>query len=146
MSGYGPGANFANRPIADLIIERQRLAMKVMARIAAALLTLAMISCAEATPSRRTYFDVAACRASGGYESVAPFGSSFCQMDYQDAGKPCQGKSDCLGRCLSDLPDNFRSISVGTAVAGRCEAHRSKFGCHGKVEGGKLAEPYLCED
>lgn len=146
MSSFGAGTNLASRPIADLIIERQSLAMKVMARIAAALLTLAMISCAQATPLHRTSFDIEACRASGGYESVAPFGSSFCQMDYQDAGKPCQGKSDCLGRCLSDLPENFKSTSVGAAVAGRCEAHRSTFGCHGKVEGGKLAEPYLCED
>ena len=63
-----------------------------------------------------------------------------------DAGKNCTGKPDCLGRCLSDAPDNAASIQIGTPVAGRCEANASTFGCYARVEAGKLAESYSCED
>ncbi len=90
--------------------------------------------------------EVNVCLGRGGRESRAPFGSPICQVPYGDAGKACSGKTDCLGQCLSNAPEHAGSISIGTSVAGKCEAESSTFGCYGRVEGGKLAEAYACVD
>lgn len=86
------------------------------------------------------------CLGRGGRESRAPFGTPICQVTFRDAGRACSGKADCLGRCLSDAPDRADLVTIGTPVAGKCEAESSTFGCYGLVEGGRLAEPYVCED
>jgi len=103
-------------------------------------------SCAEKRRKVLSAVEAQQCRAQGGYESRAPFGTPICQIRYADAGKTCTGKADCFGRCLSDAPDNASALAVGTSVAGRCEAAKQTFGCHARVEDGKLAEPYYCED
>lgn len=102
-------------------------------------------SCAHVAP-RLKPADHRACLAEGGYESVSPFGLPFCQLDYADGGEVCQSRSDCIGRCLSDAPENAGTVAVGSVVTGRCERHRSTFGCYGEVENGTLAEPYVCVD
>jgi hypothetical protein len=107
---------------------------------------LAMGGCAEKRSPALSATEAQQCRIQGGYEGRAPFGSPICQMRYSDAGKTCTGKADCVGQCLSDAPGNASAISVGTPVVGRCEAEKQTFGCYGRVEGGKLAEPYLCVD
>jgi hypothetical protein len=86
------------------------------------------------------------CLSRGGHESRAPFGTPICQIPYADAGKACSGGANCQGRCLSDAPDHPQSVAIGMPVAGRCEAESSTFGCHARVENGKLAEEYICED
>lgn len=102
--------------------------------------------CAMATQSKLTAVQANSCRASGGFESSAPFGMPICQYRYSDGGKSCSGKLDCSGRCLSDAPANAQEIAVGTPTPGHCEAMKQTFGCFARVEGGKLAEPYYCED
>ena len=116
-------------------------------RIAAVLSLLAMglWNCAPALPDPETS-NSAVCRVPGEYQSVSPFGYPICQKDYADAGKPCRGEADCEGRCLGEVPEDVRSVRVGDPLAGRCEAQRSTFGCHGHVEDGKLARPFICED
>lgn len=110
----------------------------------AALAVLA--SCVDGSGPTLSKAEARECRAKGGYESRAPFGSPMCEFRFRDGGKSCAGQSDCLGRCLSDAPENAASIAVGTPVAGRCEATKQSFGCYASVEGGKLAEPYYCID
>jgi len=111
------------------------------------LLTLLALcaACATKHPSLSAR-DLRQCRASGGYEGGGPFGERFCQYRYADAGKSCRGKADCLGQCLSDPPADVSRMQVGTPVSGRCAAERTTFGCFGRVEDGKLAEPYICVD
>jgi hypothetical protein len=123
----------------------------MMERISATLVgcvgLLAMgVSCAEHRRPTLNTVEAQQCRIEGGYESRAPFGTPFCQFRYPDAGKSCTGKADCLGQCLSDAPDNAAAVSVGTAVAGHCAAEKETFGCHARVEVGRLAEPYSCVD
>lgn len=120
--------------------------MKYLAATATIALALALANCGRDLGSGLTPSELAQCRSSGGYETVSPFGFPFCQMDYADGGKVCQGQSDCTGRCLSEAPENAGDVAVGTAVTGRCEPQKSTFGCHGRVENGQLAEPYICED
>jgi hypothetical protein len=88
--------------------------------------------------------EVSVCVGRGGHESRTPFGLPICQVPYQDAGKVCSGKAECLGQCLSDAPANAASVAVGTPAVGRCQAESEAFGCFAKVEGGKLAERYIC--
>lgn len=120
--------------------------MRYLLGLAAAGLMLATANCAGTSRLSLKPTELAECQASGGYASVSPFGFPICQADYADAGEPCKGKSDCAGRCLSEAPDNAGTIPVGSVVVGRCEPHRSTFGCNGRVEDGKLAEPYICDD
>ena len=121
-----------------------------MVRIKEAAVCVVMLiglgSCAEKRRPVLSAAEAQQCRAQGGYESRAPFGTPICQIRYADAGKTCTGKADCLGQCLSDAPENASVVSVGTPVAGRCEAEKQSFGCYARVEGGKLAEPYYCID
>lgn len=120
--------------------------MKYWTAAAITALAIAMTNCAGTGQTRLSPSDLAQCSSSGGYESVAPFGPPFCQIDYTDGGKVCQSKSDCTGRCLSDAPEIAGTVAVGSVVTGRCEPQRSTFGCHGRVENGRLAEPYICAD
>lgn len=120
--------------------------MKYWAAAAIIVFAFTLANCAGVRHSRLSSSDLAQCRSSGGYESVSPFESSICQKDYADGGKLCQSTSDCTGRCLSEAPENAAVVAVGSVVIGRCEPHQSTFGCHARVENGKLAEPYICED
>jgi len=112
-------------------------------------LLIVAVMCAEscsAPPKRLSSTEAKVCRAQGGYESHAPFGSPFCQFRYRDAGKRCSGKADCQGRCLFYLDGQSLEPKVGDSVAGKCEAERSTFGCYGTVEAGKLAIDEGCTD
>jgi hypothetical protein len=116
------------------------------ALILAAFFVGAAGGCAVAAQSRLNAAEAKSCAASGGFESRAPFGTPICQHRYADGGKSCSGKSDCTGRCLSDAPDNAHEIPIGAAIAGKCEELKQTFGCFARVEDGKLAEHYFCEE
>ena len=133
------------RPIADI---RVRVQLGSVVRLHTLVACVALLfgtgGCAERRPLKLDVARAQQCLAEGGFESRAPFGGPICQSRLADAGKVCTGKSDCLGQCLSDAPEKAALVSVGTPVAGRCEAVKQTFGCFGRVEGGKLAEPYYC--
>jgi hypothetical protein len=110
-------------------------------------LTVGTADCVPKSLPKLSAVEAQECRRSGGYESRAPFGGPFCQADYPDGGKTCSGKTDCLGRCLSNPPEgNIFAVPIGTPAVGHCEAQKETFGCHANVEGGKLAETYWCSD
>lgn len=145
--GFVLWARVSFRPIADISIQRHlRRMRRVSTFTLCAVFLVAAASCAEDRRPTLNLKQAQQCQAKGGFESRAPFGTPICQFRYADAGKNCTGKADCLGRCLSDAPDNAASIQIGTPVAGRCEANASTFGCYARVEAGKLAESYSCED
>ena len=116
------------------------------ARIGLLIVSVAYVGSCSSPPKRLASTEAKVCRASGGYESRAPFGSPFCQFRYSDAGKTCSGKADCQGRCLSYFDGQSNEPKVGNSVVGKCEAERSTFGCYGTVEGGKLATDEGCTD
>ncbi|MDP2008651.1 MAG: hypothetical protein Q8K11_00590 [Phenylobacterium sp.] len=105
-----------------------------------------LASCASVWNAHLSSHELKACIQGGGYESRGPFGYPICQHRYADGGKTCSSRSDCAGRCLADAPEDWRSRSLGTLAAGRCEAESSTFGCYALVEDGKLATPYTCYD
>ena len=97
-------------------------------------------------PKRLATAEARTCRAQGGYESRSPFGSPFCQFSYIDGGKTCSAKADCQGRCQIDLDGRPTQPKPGDAVAGKCQAERSTFGCYASVEEGKLVGDGTCVD
>ena len=109
-----------------------------------AILFGALASCATGPHGKLPKAQVLACRAEGGFESRSAFGFPLCQVAYADGGKTCSGQHDCQGRCLSDTPEQSRSI--GAPAVGQCQAHHYEPGCHAVVEGGKLATQDFCED
>lgn len=113
-------------------------------RAALAFLVLAFIPGCALAPQPLPKAELQRCLAEGGYASRAPFGTPFCQFKYADAGKSCRGKSDCFGQCLSEAPSDWNSTAVGNLVEGRCEAVHQTFGCHARVQDGRLATPYTC--
>jgi hypothetical protein len=117
---------------------------RAIGRIAALGLLVSALGCTQPYQAKLTGAQRRQCQADGGFESRSPFGGPFCQFRYSDGGKVCRGKADCSGQCLSDPPENPQGVEVGTPIAGRCEAERSTFGCHARVEDGKLAEVYTC--
>jgi hypothetical protein len=117
-----------------------------VARIGFLIVSAACLGSCSTPPKRLTSADARVCRAQGGYESRAPFGSPFCQFRYSDAGNACSGKADCQGRCLYSLDGQSNEAKVGDVVAGQCEAEHSTFGCYGTVEGGELATNEDCWD
>lgn len=65
----------------------------------------------------------------------------ICYHNYSDAGKVCDDKSDCLGRCISannNLPPN--SNATGT-----CQPTQPFFGCFTEINSGKT-QGTLCVD
>lgn len=116
------------------------------ARIGPLIVAVVYAGSCSAPPKRLSSTEAKVCRAQGGYESRAPFGSPFCQFRYSDAGKSCSGKTDCQGRCLFYFDGQSHEPKVGDSVAGTCEAERSSFGCYGTVEAGKLATDEGCTD
>ena len=82
--------------------------------------------------------DLRACRIGGGYEDSGGFGERFCQHDYADAGRACRSRKDCVGGCVSDLPENGAFLLLGTPSNGKCEAHSSTFGCRSYIDDGKI--------
>lgn len=117
-----------------------------VALISLLIVSVVCLGSCSTPPKRLTSAEAKICRAQGGYESRAPFGSPFCQFRYSDAGKACSGKTDCQGRCLYYFDGQSKEAKVGNSVAGACEAERSTFGCYGTVEGGKLATDEGCTD
>ena len=105
-------------------------------------LLLILSSCGEKRRPVLSAVQAEQCRVEGGFESKAPFGSPICQIPYADAGKICSGKSNCIGQCLSDAPENWQKLSVGTPIEGRCEAQKQTFGCDARVENGKSTRPW----
>ena len=121
-----------------------------MGRFATAMLLIvtlmALGSCTEKKPLALGPAQAQQCRASGGYESRAPFGTPMCQKRFADAGKTCTGKAECLGQCFIDTPDRTSAFTVGMPAIGRCQAEEQTFGCYGRVEDGKLVKDYGCID
>lgn len=101
---------------------------------------------AEATPAVQTPADeAAACAARGG--KMLPQGrmqTPQCVVSYADAGKRCTDGDDCQGDCRVEEADGGFP-AAGSAVAGRCQASSSRFGCYTTVEDGR-AEATICVD
>ncbi len=97
-------------------------------------------------PASQTPADAAAdCAARGG--KMLPQGrmqSLQCVVSYADAGKRCTDGDDCQGDCRVEEADGGFP-AAGSAVAGRCQATSSRFGCYTTVENGK-AEATICVD
>src|SRR4051794_21921333 len=110
-----------------------------IASLAACILMLfVVVSCTDPRRPKLSASEARECKARGGYQSRGGFGEPFCQFRYSDGGKACTGKADCQGSCVSDMPADARlgTIPAGTAVAGRCAAEQSQFGCLALVEDG----------
>ena len=90
--------------------------------------------------------EAASCRANGGYESSSAFGFPICQHRYSDAGKTCDGKANCLGRCLFEHSGSGPFPKAGDTASGKCQPTSYYPGCYAEVEGGKLQDDGLCED
>ena len=89
--------------------------------------------------------EAADCAARGG--KMLPQGrmqSLQCVVSYADAGKRCTDGDDCQGDCRVEEADGGFP-AAGSAVAGRCQATSSRFGCYTTVENGK-AEATICID
>jgi len=122
--------------------------MKTAGIMTALAIMMVLVSCSIPTTTSKRLPSAALrqCLADEGRESRTPFGTPICQISFKDGGKRCSGKSDCMGRCLSNAPENWQVVPIGTSVAGFCESEKSTFGCHANVQGGVLAESYFCED
>lgn len=73
-------------------------------------------------------------------------GMYSCVIPYADAGKACQDKSDCQGKCLThDFGHDFNKSKPEEKVTGQCQKNSSHFGCYAEVRGGKIG-PALCVD
>lgn len=101
---------------------------------------------AEGAPAVQTPADeAAACAARGG--KMLPQGrmqTPQCVVSYADAGKRCTDGDDCQGDCRVEEADGGFP-AAGSAVAGRCQASSSRFGCYTTVEDGR-AEATICVD
>ena len=100
---------------------------------------------AEVAPTPTSADAAADCAARGG--KMLPQGrmqSLQCVVSYADAGKRCTDGDDCQGDCRVEEADGGFP-AAGSAVAGRCQATSSRFGCYTTVENGK-AEATICVD
>ena len=100
---------------------------------------------AVVAPTPRSADAAADCAARGG--KMLPQGrmqSLQCVVSYADAGKRCTDGDDCQGDCRVEEADGGFP-AAGSAVAGRCQATSSRFGCYTTVENGK-AEATICVD
>ena len=82
------------------------------------------------------------CRKSGGNlgrGGMMP--DLICYHNYSDAGKVCDDKSDCLGRCISDN----NSLPPNSNATGTCQPTEPFFGCFTEINGGKT-QGTLCVD
>lgn len=118
-----------------------------MIRLAALVaVTVSLLGCARPLPTL-SRSEALQCRANGGFQSRAPFGTPICEVPYADAGKTCTEKTDCLGRCLLQLTGTAATNpKPGTPVTGRCEASNATFGCFTTVEDGKTTDAGVCVD
>jgi hypothetical protein len=86
--------------------------------------------------------DAEACASRGGIVRTGSAGASACAMPYRDAGKACTDGGECEGDCWArseeKAPDGL--------VHGQCQADNTAFGCHGRVESGRLEGPMICVD
>jgi len=73
------------------------------------------------------------CRSEGGtIRGVGMFGTPACVKPFQDAGRACSDKSDCLGLCKA--PEDS---SIGTRSSGTCQRDTHDiYGCYNKIERG----------
>ena len=84
----------------------------------------------------------AACEGVGGSISRAGLlGREHCLQTYPDAGKTCNGESECLGTCRHE----HDASAMGKAATGTCQVTDVPFGCYAMVEGG-IVSPVLCVD
>ena len=81
----------------------------------------------------------AACKARGGTISTAGLAAKpHCVLPTKDAGKPCTSSAQCEAGCIATKSPDAKAI-------GRCKATTEPFGCHAKVEDGKV-QPVMCVD
>ena len=94
------------------------------------------------TAGQITQSALANCQQKGGEIKKAGIQQMpHCVVTYQDAGKPCKGAAQCVGRCL--LIE--KTLPAGSAVVGECQHTNLVFGCYAEVEGG-ISGPALCID
>lgn len=87
--------------------------------------------------------DEAACKVKGGtIQPVGLAGRPACVIPYKDAGKSCTDGDECEGDCWTG------SAAPGPdgKFHGKCQETNMPFGCHGRVEDGKLAGGIMCVD
>ena len=120
-----------------------------MKRLIVALLFGALAACAPgaeiapAPAAATATLDPAACAARHGtIRPVCRMQRPACVIAYADAGRACQDKSDCEGRCLleGDAP-----ADPNARVTGQCQATSDPCGCRTEVDGGKVAAS-ICVD
>jgi hypothetical protein len=67
------------------------------------------------------------CTERGGAVSRRPFGSSFCKIDYPDAGRACTDMTECLGGCT--LPNAVSAAPGQGGLKGTCKPSNVLGGC-----------------
>lgn len=87
------------------------------------------------------------CQEQGGHiKRVGRAQFQKCIIAYADAGKACQDKTDCQGKCILPKADDSRTdIHANNQVFGVCSADNNPFGCYVAVENGKIGRG-LCVD
>lgn len=87
--------------------------------------------------------DAASCAARGGeIQRVGRLQSQQCIIKYTDAGKACTDASQCQGECRAT---GALDVAAGTAATGQCQANSNRFGCHARIENGKITAA-ICID
>lgn len=87
--------------------------------------------------------DPESCARNGGSVRAAGRGAQlYCVIAYRDAGTSCTDGDQCAGDCWTASQDR---ASDGK-IHGRCQPDNTFFGCHGRVESGKLEGGIVCLD
>ena len=87
--------------------------------------------------------DATACAARGGaMRQVGRMQSWQCVIAYADAGKRCTDGDQCQGDCWAE---DGVSSKPGETAAGVCQPTSNRFGCHTKIEDGRI-DVGLCID
>ncbi len=114
--------------------------MRVSSKLISTLVLFVVLisGCAQPQPKRAsgkylTPSELSECKAKGGRSVMARFSLEVCAVPTNDAGKPCNDKSDCEGFC------EVWGAEPNTTVTGTCskEAQDVPTGCFNHVRGGK---------
>ncbi|AZN38082.1 hypothetical protein EJO50_05120 [Iodobacter ciconiae] len=102
-----------------------------------------LLGACTASPPATSISQAAICIKEGGeMKQGGIMGHLLCVKPYADAGKICQNKSDCQGKCLADLGT---ARSEDGQQTGLCQKDNMPFGCYAEVKSGNLG-PGLCVD
>jgi hypothetical protein len=92
------------------------------------------LTLAPTSPASEVARSRAACaELKGTYRADGRARYLHCILTFSDAGKACSDGGDCKGDCYARPDDAWPG-----ALLGVCQATTSPFGCHSKVEQGKV--------